>query len=179
MNKTLFIETISNEIEEHLKIVISQLQNLPENTLTKPAINGGWSIAECIAHLNTYGYFYLPKIKNAIALNKNNTSNTIAKNTWLGNYFIKTMRADAKLKKYKAFKGHIPAKNLNPYAELAEFISQNETLLQLVEAASTTNTNQIKIGISLTKFIRINLNDLFGFIVAHNNRHLLQALKNV
>ncbi len=177
--KELFLERIHNEVELHLQEVIGQFQNLPEHVLLKPSSTGGWSIAQCLAHLNSYGHYYLPLIKKAIDNAPQNNKAVNDKHSWLGKYFTKTMRADATQKKYKAFKGHIPATHLNAHAEIAEFINQNEQLLLFLKRAKVIDTNGIKINISISKWIKINLNDLFDFIVAHNNRHLLQAKRNL
>ncbi|MES2656902.1 MAG: DinB family protein [Bacteroidota bacterium] len=177
--KELFLERIHNEVELHLQEVIAQFQNLPEHLLLRPSSTSGWSIAQCLAHLNSYGHYYLPLIKKAIANAPQNSGILNDKHSWLGKYFTKTMRADATQKKYKAFKGHIPATHLNAYAEIAEFINQNEQLLLFLKQARYIDTNGIKINISISKWIKINLNDLFDFMVAHNNRHLLQAKRNL
>lgn len=177
--KELFLDRISNEVELHLQEAIAQFQNLQEHELLQAASNGGWSIAQCLAHLNSYGHYYLPLIKKAIDNAPQYNKAATDKHGWLGTYFTKMMRTDATQKKYKAFKGHIPPVHLNAHAEIAEFINQNEQLLSFLKQAKNVDTNAIKINISISKWIKINLNDLFDFIVAHNNRHLIQAKRNI
>jgi hypothetical protein len=58
---------------------------------------------------------------------------------------------------------------------VSEFIRQQEHLLQLIRISRKRDLNKIKIPISLTKYIRINLGDTLRFIVAHNERHMRQA----
>ncbi|HRG80605.1 MAG TPA: DinB family protein, partial [Cyclobacteriaceae bacterium] len=61
LSHTDFINLIEAEVEKQLKEVILVFQNLPEDLLLQPAAEGGWSIVECFAHLNTYAEFYLPR----------------------------------------------------------------------------------------------------------------------
>jgi uncharacterized damage-inducible protein DinB len=54
----VFINRLEDEIETQLKEVLEVFQNLPESTLLQPSASGGWSIAQCFQHLNTYATFY-------------------------------------------------------------------------------------------------------------------------
>jgi hypothetical protein len=81
-------------------------------------------------------------------------------------------------KTYKAFKGHIPAKELDAYAVVAEFIKQQEEMLALLRAADTRAINA-RIPISISSLIRLKTGDVFRFLIAHNERHVQQALKNL
>ena len=58
---------------------------------------------------------------------------------------------------------------------LAEFIEQQEKLLQLLEAARTVDLNKASCAISISKWIKLKLGDTFLFFIAHQYRHILQA----
>ena len=75
----------------------------------------------------------------------------------------------------QAPKNAVPPTQLNPQTVVTEFIEQQEQLLQLIEQARTVNLGSIRIPISLTKWIRLKLGDTFLFVVAHLERHILQA----
>jgi len=65
---------------------------------------------------------------------------------------------------------------------IEEFLTQEYLLLQLLDQAESVDLNQLRIPISLTKLIRLKLGDVFGFLVAHHERHFLQirnTLQNV
>lgn len=53
-------------VEDHLQQAIGLFQNLPERELLQPSSTGGWSIAQCLDHLNSYGHYYLPKIQEGM-----------------------------------------------------------------------------------------------------------------
>ncbi len=178
-SKELFLEDLNYRLEMQLQLVIGQLQNLPESVLNKPTLTGGWSITQCIAHLNSYYDYYLPNVKAVIDQLPNDINANEVKHTWLGNYFINMMQANGKSKKYKAVKKHIPPINLNGREQVATFIQHSEEFLNLIENMQHINGNQGKIGVSIAPFIKINLYDTLLFLLTHNERHLAQAKRNL
>ena len=169
------LNTIEEQVERHVNDSIKIFQNLPAEVLLKPAANGGWSIAQCLWHLNSYGDYYLPKIKLGLA--KHYPTNPDFKSTWLGSYFTRIMKPGAHMKKFKAFKNHVPPIEMDPHTIVAEFIRQQEQLLGYLKQARLTDINKIQIPISILRWVRLKLGDVFQFIVAHNERHLQQAKK--
>lgn len=89
------------------------------------------------------------------------------------------MEPDTGERKYKAFKGHIPDSDLNTSEVVAEFLRQQEEMLMYLREAEARNLDKIKIPISIGKFIRLRLGDVFQFIIAHNERHIRQAKRNL
>jgi hypothetical protein len=79
----------------------------------------------------------------------------------------------------KTFKAYTPPPSLDAYAVVAEFIQQQETLLSYLRQAHDSDLNKIRIPVSIAKFIRLKLGDVFQFIIMHNERHLLQAKNNL
>ncbi len=159
--------------ERHIQKAIEDYQNMDRARLLKPARNGGWSIAQCLDHLNGYGRYYYPLMEEKMAAyTKAGETYT---GTWLGNYFVKMMDPDTGTRKMKAFKNHLPTPDLDPHEVVSEFIRQQEQLLNLIRIARHRDLNKIKIPISLTKYIKMNLGDTLRFLVAHNERHVRQA----
>ena len=171
------LETLEDQVEAHLSDAVKIFQNLSAEKLLKPAPNGGWSIAQCLWHLNSYGDYYLPKIKSGLA--KNYPANSDFKSTWLGSYFTRIMKPGAQMKKYKAFKNHIPPAELEADKVVAEFILQQEQLLSYLKLARHTDMNRIRIPISIVSWVKLKLGDVFQFIIAHDERHLQQAKRNL
>ncbi len=171
------IDSLEDQVESHISEAVKIFQNLTTDELLKPAFNGGWSIAQCLWHLNSYGNYYLPKIESGLA--KNFPVNTNFKSTWLGSYFTRIMKPGEKMKKYKAFKNHIPPAALDANTVVAEFIQQQEQLLLFLKQARESDLNRIKIPISIINWVNLKLGDVFQFIIAHNERHLKQAKRNL
>jgi uncharacterized damage-inducible protein DinB len=171
------IDLLEDQVENHVNEAIMIFQNLSSEVLLKPATNGGWSIAQCLWHLNSYGDYYLPKIKLGLA--KNYQANPDFKSTWLGSYFTRIMKPGDQMKKFKAFKNHVPPVDLDAQKVVAEFIQQQEQLLMYLKQARKTDMNRIRIPISILSWVKLKLGDVFQFIIAHDERHLLQAKRNL
>jgi len=168
VDKTALLEALENQVESHLKMAIHTFQNLDEPTLLKQPADGGWSIAQCFEHLNSYGQYYLPQIQKGIQKNQEKLASDTFKSSWLGNYFT-NMMLPSNTKKYKAFKGHIPAVELNAHAVMAEFINQQEALLKYLKKARKVDLNTIRIPISIGKFIKLKLEMYFSLSLRMTN----------
>jgi hypothetical protein len=174
------LENQQQQTEQLIRKAVGEWQNAPVQLLNKIPAEGGWSAAQCMEHLNIYGRYYLPAIENAIkkARLSNNTAVKSFKSGWLGNYFTRLMLPGEQgqvEKKMKTPANAQPPKQLDATKVVAEFIDQQERLLQLLNAATDINLNAVRIPISIAKFIRLKLGDVFMFLIAHNLRHVIQA----
>lgn len=171
-----------DELEQELQVQISQIKNnfmdQPGNVLMRSSASGGWSILQCLDHLNSYGLYYLPRIESALGKSLR-SDGEFYKSGWLGDYFTRIMAPETSKKKYKAFKGHIPSEELDPSAVLTEFLRQEDLLLSFVRQARGIDPALVRIPVSISPWIRLKLGDTLRFIVAHNKRHLLQAAGNL
>jgi hypothetical protein len=174
-----FLTQAERQIEEQLKLVISVFQNLPEDILLKPAPNNGWSIAECLAHLNSYAEFYQPRIAKAIDKTSTLEAPGIFNHTYLGRYFISSMNPDESKKKFKAMKKHKPVNILNPDVVVTSFIQHLENMLGLLTMAKHKNLRKTSVSTSISPLLRINAGDAIEFLLTHNRRHLEQATRNL
>jgi hypothetical protein len=179
VKKSELLSKLETTVEKHLHGAVSIFQNLDAEALLAPSKSGGWSIAQCLEHLNSYGQFYLPAIGKAIRGSKTNAADEVFNSTWLGDYFTKIMDPQTGKKKYKAFKNHVPVTQLDAHAVVAEFIDQQETMLRYLQQARDFNLNDIRIPLSIFKWVTFKLGDAFRFIIAHNERHIQQAKRNL
>jgi hypothetical protein len=167
------IDKMEADVERQLQLAIASFQNLSPEKLEAKRDDGGWSIAQCFAHLNSYSQYYWPRIEKG--LTTKHPHNSTFKSTWLGQYFTNIIRPSDKMKKYKAIKLHNPDVHVTGTAAVAEFIENQERLLKLLTESRTTDLNKIKIPISILPWIKLRLGDVFQFMVAHQERHLQQA----
>ncbi len=154
---------------------------LLEKFSQQPTVNS-WSAKQCVVHLNRYSEYYLPAIEAAIlkAKKNNSTATEQFQSGLIGNYFTKMMTTNAEgnpSKKMKAMKAYISLNDEDSDKVIATFIDQQERLLQLLEDAATIDLEKTKVPISIAKFIKLKLGDVFMFLIAHNYRHVLQAEK--
>jgi DinB superfamily len=174
---TVLLDNLYQKTESFLEKAIREWQSLSAEQLNRQPAPNAWSAAQCLEHLNVYGRYYLPTLKKAINKAEKPPTPTY-KSGWLGDYFYHLMlpNTEGVLKsKMKAPKNAIPPVQLDAAAVIAEFIEQQEQLLQLLEQARTVNMASIRIPISLTQWIRLKLGDTFLFVIAHSERHVLQA----
>lgn len=176
---TISTENLINELieltQEHLAFAESLLLKT-DTELNKRLTNESWSVLECLKHLNFYGNFYLPEIKNRIETSTTKAT-TEFKSGWLGNYFAQSMLPKEKLNKMKAFKSMNPIHSSLSKNTVTVFIDQQKQLLDLLNASRNVNLNKVKTSISITTLIKLKLGDTFRFFIYHNKRHIVQAQK--
>jgi hypothetical protein len=177
VNKESLLNALEATVERHLQDVLQDFQNLPDSALLRPAANGGWSIAQCLEHLNRYGNYYLPQIQKRIVDHVNRPPSATFSSTWLGNYFTKMMQPGKG--KMKTFKAYAPPPSLDAHAVVTEFVQQQETLLSCLRQAHDANLDTVRIPVSIAKFVRLKIGDVFQFVIMHNERHLMQAKRNL
>ena len=176
---TISTENLINELveltHEHLAFAESLLLKT-DAELNKRLTNESWSVLECLQHLNLYGNFYLPEIKNRIETSTTKPTPEF-KSGWMGNYFAQSMLPKEKLNKMKAFKSMNPIHSSLSQTTVTVFIDQQKQLLDLLKASKNVNLNKIKTSISITSLIKLKLGDTFRFLIYHNKRHIVQAQK--
>jgi len=179
-NTQELLETLEQQTESLLNLAVQQWQMMNPSIIKQQPTPGAWSAMQCLGHLNAYGKYYLPAIEKAIdiARIKSKPVNTTFTPGWLGNYFTKLMlpsQNNGSIKKMKAPKDYTISNEGNSDEVLAEFIAQQEKLLVLLHQSRRIDLNKTRIPVSIAKFIKLKLGDVFMFLIAHNIRHIQQA----
>lgn len=154
-----------------------QLKKLSVEQLNWKANPESWSILECLEHLNLYGDFYIPEIKEKIATTKYPKTQPIFKSGLLGNYFSNSMLPKEKLNKMGTFKDMNPVGSALSPAVVDRFITQQMQTLTLLDEAREVDLNKTKTGITISSWIKLKLGDTFRVVIYHNQRHIIQAQK--
>lgn len=176
----VLLDQLAAETRALIQVVRREFIPLTSDALNRPPTPERWSIAQCLEHLNSYGQYYLPALENAIQKGENAPMKAAARfrSGWLGNYFVNSMqpRADGSIGlKAKAVKAHTPAQTLDVVAVVTVFLDQQHRLLALLERAKNVNIQGLRVPISIARFIRLSVGDTFRFLIAHEQRHVLQA----
>ncbi|SEJ62118.1 DinB superfamily protein [Dyadobacter sp. SG02] len=178
INKKELLQKLDDVVEQHIADAVAFFQNRDDEFLNRPSATCGWSIAQCLDHLNSYGHYYLPRmIKELRAAPQAEKEGFTS--TWMGAYFTKMMDPETGKRKFKAFKGHIPPSQLDSSAVVSEFIRQQEDLLYLLRDGKQKDLDAIRIPVSILPIIRMKIGDVLQFIIAHNERHMQQAKRNL
>jgi uncharacterized damage-inducible protein DinB len=173
-------DDLLNELEEDVRKIIAvsdHLKGLEKGKLIYQSSSDKWSVVQVLEHLNAYGRYYLPAIEKAIIEDKG------GKDAWfhsgrLGNYFTNSMKPKNVYEiknKMKSLKDYKFPNSLNVDIVLREFADQKTKLMQLLQMARERNLNSIRIPITISKLIRLKLGDIFRFLIAHDQRHMIQA----
>lgn len=75
----------------------------------------------------------------------------------------------------RAPKDHRPSPFLDPAVVINTFLEQQQVLPDLLERAKTRNIGTIRTPISISRLVRLKVGDTFRFLVAHEQRHFIQA----
>ncbi|QJD81656.1 DinB family protein [Spirosoma rhododendri] len=178
--KQIWLEGLEQQVEKHIQEAVQIFQNKDEALLRKPAMSGGWSVVQCLAHLNSYGQYYLPRLKQElIPRSPGQHTTTTFTSSWLGGYLTRLMDPGGGLIKFKAARRHQPLVNLPAHTVVAEFIDQQEELLRLLQAAQDHDLTTIRIPMSVAAWIRLPVGNVLQFLIVHTERHLIQARRNI
>ena len=96
---------------------------------------------------------------------------------WLGDYFTKIMKpgADGKIaNRMQAPRNHRPRLVFDRDSVINEFLEQQFTLLNLLHDAKRKDIGAIRTPVSISKLIKLKTGDTFSFLIAHDQRHLIQ-----
>lgn len=150
------------------------LKQKNESKLNHKKDSKSWSALECLEHLNLYGDFYLPEIEKRMSASKY-TPDEFFNSGWLGNYFANSMKPSQNMMKMNTFKDKNPINSKLTNNVIDRFIQQQNKLLKLLKKAEKHNLNKVTCNITISRFIRLKLGDVFRFLIYHNQRHIVQA----
>lgn len=174
------LEALTERTRENLRIAETFLA-LPSSTLHQRPRPDAWNALEALAHLNKYGDFYLPEIRQRMSATKHNRPAATFTSSWLGNKFAAGMKPGPKTRNISTFKNADPrnfGQEFDPKT-IREFIRQQEEMLELLQLAARVDLTRTKTGISISNLIKLRLGDTLRVVIYHNWRHVEQALRAI
>lgn len=182
-------KSLLTQLEEDTRKILNHVNELMANPAvqwSRQPFEYKWSPVQVIEHLNSYNRYYLPQLGKALDRGKGMgaTNHAAFKSGWLGNYFTKIMlpAQDGKIvNKMNAPKDHSPKNDLNVEVVLQEFVIGQQRLLAYLKDAHNTDLARLKVPISISRYLKLKLGDTFRFLIAHQQRHIIQldfALNN-
>lgn len=154
------------------------LKTITKEELQRKSSSKSWSVTECIEHLNLYAAFYNLEIARRMEKSSLKNSENF-KSGYLGNKFANDMLPKDTMKTMQTFKSKNPIySKLGKDLVLTNFITLQEELLDLLNIAQNKNLTRIKTSITLP-LLKFRLGDTFRFVIYHNERHIVQAKKNI
>ena len=173
-------EELINELEADVRKLImaaEHLQTAEPIKLSYCPEEGKWSVIQVLEHLNAYSRHYLPLIeKSMIHITKDVSAWFVS--GFLGNYFVNSMKPTNVFevkKKMKTGRAFTPDKGVNVETVFKEFFQNQNKLLGLLEVARRRNLNSVYVPTNFSKLIQFKLGDMFRFLIAHEQRHMILA----
>lgn len=182
MKSLHLLDSLRNDSENINSIFRKHFLTLTDNQLNWKPSDKNWSISECIEHIILSGQYYLEEIEKQFvkitpafeALDIDFHSGV------LGNFSTNSMKPTKKgviRYKMKTMKRMEPAiSNIDIRKLFSEFENYQKNILILIEKSRYYNINEIKITSSIGRIIRFKLGNALRFVIAHNQRHIQQAM---
>jgi hypothetical protein len=154
---------------------------LPDEQLGFSPGPGIWSIVEVFAHLNLSNEIYIRNILQRVTLAPDQPSDEFS-STWLGDWAYEKIvpRADGSVYKMKTAKAVLPVKPNEDLKEvLVNFHRTCDAMDDILRHSATKDLRRIRIPFHFIPLLHFSLGETLRFLVAHNERHLLQAQRLV
>ncbi|MGB0522139.1 MAG: DinB family protein [Flammeovirgaceae bacterium] len=160
-------------ISEQVSLHFAEESNALLNWKEKPT---SWSVLECLTHLNFYSAYYQHEIQQKLSIKSAHPETSrVYKAGLIGGYFV-NMVLPSNAKKMKTLARMNPAESqLDANQVIPKFLAYQKALIQQLEAAKALDLNKTKVPLEFFKLIYLRLGDVFRFLVAHSQRHILQA----
>ncbi|MFC5269411.1 DinB family protein [Adhaeribacter terreus] len=171
MNHTL--EQLHRETETISKFVETEIKKLPLEKLNQKPANGGWSLLECLEHLNRYSNYYHPALEKAISSNFTVNTNPEITLTWIGKKSVE-MISPKNTKKHKTIKKMNPQGSVLQVSVVHGFLKNQQQLLSLLEKARQADLGKKAVPVEFFRLLKMNIGETLLFMVLHEQRHFLQ-----
>ncbi|WP_083470289.1 DinB family protein [Rufibacter tibetensis] len=176
MNTATFLSQLQQQAQAQKSLVQSEFLTLDQLELNFKLHATGWSILECLEHLNRYSRFYLPHVEQAISSAPASLTPQPVCYSWVGKKSLDVANPNG-VKKHKTLKHMNPHNSQLTSEVLEEFLQHQNTLLQLLEAAAKVDVNKKAIPIEFFRLLKMRIGEALEFLVMHQQRHLQQALR--
>ncbi|HWB94001.1 MAG TPA: DinB family protein [Puia sp.] len=150
---------------------------LTDEQLCQPPAPGKWSIAEIYGHLNLAMDQSIRRILTRIALAPDRPVDEY-RSSWLGDwaYMLIMPRPDGPVLRLRTLPSLKPdAAVLDARETLEGFLRHCDALDDILRHVAGKDLKRIRIPFFLPGLVRLPLGDVLRFLVAHGERHLLQA----
>lgn len=175
MKPQLFLQQLRTQTQELLTILATEFEPRTAAALQFKPTATSWSVLECLEHLNRYSRFYNPALRNALAAKKSSNTDAEVGFSWLGRKSYEMVRPENR-KLHKTLKHMNPSQSaLNLEGVLTEFRQHQETLLELLRQAETTDLNRKAVPVEFFRLLKLRTGEALLFVVAHQQRHVQQA----
>ncbi|MCR5887970.1 DinB family protein [Hymenobacter sp. J193] len=169
-----FLQQLHNQVHELLAVLSTELEPRNGQALQFKPSATSWSVLECLEHLNRYSRFYNPALRKALAAGHKAGTDAEVGFSWLGRKSYETVRPENR-KLQKTLRHMNPSQSALSRDVLKEFRQHQETLLELLRQAETTDLNRKAVPVEFFCVLKLRVGEALLFVVAHQQRHVQQA----
>ena len=178
-----FLDSLDQKINELQAEVEKRFYYLESEDLHFKNFPEQWNIIEVFAHLNLANEHYLKELRSAFDKSPDGGKESF-KIGWMGRQMVKSMepregKTPFKMKTFKKTdplllqsKGH----KLVDHVVFQDFMDHLKQFKEIITEARNKDLRKIKIT-SLISLLKLRVGDALAFIIAHMERHLLQATR--
>lgn len=137
---------------------------------------GGWSIAQCLEHLNATARYYLPALDESIAdaIRRGAYGEGPFKYNGIGRLFVRLNEPPVRLRVKAPQRVH-PGPERPRREIIAAFRAYQVQYIDRLRQANGLDLARARVRSPAGRWIRIPLGSGFGLMAAHERRHLWQA----
>lgn len=171
------LQSLLDQIDACEREAATIVADMDDESVNRPASNGGWSVAQCLEHLTLMNEFYLRGWQEAVdeAAAAQRGPFRGLKPTPFGRWFAKSLEPPAKMKT-KAIAAATPGRTmLTREVALARYRASHDGYRHLVRSAGAVDVNRIVRPNAIINRVKMRLATVLLVIPAHDRRHLWQA----
>lgn len=135
---------------------------------------GGWGIADCLAHLTITDTGYLDNLERSLAGRTRGDAAPPFKPGPLATKFIRMLEPDAP-RRLKAPKRFRPEEGDAPAGTLGRYLETQDRLLKRIQELHGFDLTRIKVASPVSGLLRFRTGDALRLMVVHDKRHVAQA----
>ncbi len=175
-------QQLLSELLDRTDLISSSVQNfmrLSNEELNAQPAPGKWSIAAVFEHLNITNDIYIRRILKKMQ-QAPDIDGSLFRSGWLGDLAYEQImpRPNGTVLKLKAPHLLRPSGDqLNGHEVLNRFLQQMDMIHDILRHAASKDLERIRIPLASTRMVSLRLGDSLRFVIAHCERHLLQAKK--
>lgn len=175
-----FLQARLVETETIIHVVKDEFFDLPDDAFYKQPEPKKWSAAQCFDHLNLTMEIYVPQMVTKVQEKERyRGQNGEFKLSFWGKLAVNAMKpkTDKSIPmKMKTFKKLRPLKNGQSKNQLLEqFLLYQKDIIFVIKGLEYMSLTKPKIISALGPIFKLRIGDALHFMIAHNQRHLLQA----
>lgn len=180
MKSTEFLAARKSETLAINEIVANEFEILDQKLFNAKPGPKKWSVAECIQHLNITLQIYVPQLVSAVKNKHQFTGQRqIFTHSFIGKLGVNSMSPKANNeipRKMQTFKKLKPKELEYEKREVLDnFLGFQNDIISVIEGTDNMSLEKPRIVTAAGSFLKMRFGDALHFIIAHNQRHVLQA----